>query len=905
MRKGFFFSLDALIAALLIVGGILLIAKVTDPDTDTSQLQAASEDAAVAINTVRIYELNAPLVKAMIANGTIEDPNATVIEQMGFFWATGNDDHARQIASILLDGAYPGYGMRLTYDGDVLYNRSSPKGSKDIISASRMVTGVGRGEAIKGSSGSAYLRKIKQKRTSAFTVFGGFIGQGNISARFDDLPGDANITRIAFEAAASGSFEIYFNGIRCGGTYVPFTTNGTPDGWDLSLCNGSIDPGVTNIMSINFTQNLNESYIAGGFLKIKYRTQLPVENTSASLLQYWFPGIEGIANLYDGFYVPGTLNNMTVYLHYNASNASYLQIGEKRVWDDQPNGTEKRVVLNDSYLRSPTGGKLDYDLLSNNTNPLRFAGFELEGKTEKTGNADVVVITDFSGSMKKAVGNWDLNQGNLGSDCDSEGAATSSPGVYDDDTIRKTRLATCVDKVLVTAIMNYSGNRIWPIFLYGNEIRWYNNPEDESALKGYIDSFGNGKDKTCYACAFNRAYEILDSFSTPDRKKFIVFMTDGVPTHCADGSCMSTSTLYGAQQCDGLCDTQGSCDSSNIPAQCSQCQTFNGGQMNAYYSANRSVNDFNATIFTVGFGPIDDCSLAGDTLQEIADIGNGTYQHSSNSTELKLIYENISQEIILRTELVDQVVLLQGNISPSQLFDDSHINITYTRAKQYDPLQNTLDVTLHTDQECNPVLPLYAEQELVEAQAISYSGLHWTDFLFVNGVDIYNLSKFLKPYGELGDPTLVNAPLEVFSPGNNTIFIETGDGPLNRTGCSVNNSAIYRIRINLSTERSRVVENADGCVWTVQFEDDTLETYTIPSSYSGTNECSYRPGDISYDPNDAYQLATYELLARLDFSKTGKLFVNLREEDLEIVVTTISGIPYLWGPAIARIEVIR
>jgi hypothetical protein len=71
-----------------------------------------------------------------------------------------------------------------------------------------------------------------------------------------------------------------------------------------------------------------------------------------------------------------------------------------------------------------------------------------------------------------------------------------------------------------------------------------------------------------------------------------------------------------------------------------------GAEENALFSAERLVNDLNVTIFTIGFGLIDDCDRASNLLNEIAIIGNGTYQHSSNTSELILIYENISYEIL-------------------------------------------------------------------------------------------------------------------------------------------------------------------------------------------------------------------------------------------------------------------
>jgi hypothetical protein len=893
VKQGIVFSLDALLAAVILIGGLLLITQITDRHSDTTQITSIGQDTLGALATVKLTEMRDPWITARLANGSISNPNSTALEQIGYFWASNQTAEAQQLASILLAQQYPGYGLRLTFDGVPVYERNGTKSGDDVIVSSRMLSGIAAGKAVTGSSAVAYLRRIKDKRTASFTIFGGFVGQGNISVKLFDIPSDANITSITLELATGAPVTVYFNGVNCG-TYTSTSLNGTPSSWDLSLCNASLVPGAVNTINLNFSSTLNLSYVAGGFLKVKYKTSMLSTPINSSFTQYHFPGIRGILNLYDAFYVPGTLKNMTIYLHYNVSNSTYLDIGEKRVWLDNPNGTVRTIVLNDDYLRNATAGNLDYDFLSNKTVPLRMAGFTPTTTTVSTGDADVVIITDFSGSMKKAVGDW--SQGNLGSNC---------ANAYTDSTVRRTLLAQCVDGTLVDQVMNYSGNRVWPVFIYSDSVRWYNNPTNKDAIKGYIDSYPNGNGQTCYACALNLANEILQNFSNSSRKKFIVFMSDGCPTHCALGSCISTSTLQGAQQCVGMCDTSGACDASNIPALCTACTNNPGGQTNAYYAANRSKALLNATIYTVGFGPMEACAFAGTTLQGIAQLGNGTYQHSNNSAQLKLIYDNISQEIISKTTLVAQLATVVGPATQSELYDDSYINITYDLASQYQPVQNTISLTLQTPQACNPIVPLYAEQQLIDVKAISYSGTHWSDYLSVNGVEVYNLTNFLVPYDQLGDPTIIQPPINLFTLGNNTLDIQTGDSSSNRTGCFVNDSVIYTVIVNLSTERSVVVPNATGCNWYVEFEDNTFDNISIPAAYVGANQCSYRRGNISYDAEDAYQLGAYTIFNRLDFKKDGTLFVNLRDEDLEVIVTTISRVPYMWGPSVARLEVTR
>ncbi len=103
---------------------------------------------------------------------------------------------------------------------------------------------------------------------------------------------------------------------------------------------------------------------------------------------------------------------------------------------------------------------------------------------------------------------------------------------------------------------------------------------------------------------------------------------------------------------------------------------------------------------------------------------------------------------------------------------------------------------------------------------------------------------------------------------------------------------------------------SEGCAWTIAFPDGAKVNVTIPSSYSGANRCSYTPSNhtisnAAYDEDDAYQLGAYMMFRRLDFNDDGTIFVNLREEDLEVIVTTISRVPYLHGPSRVVLEVVR
>jgi hypothetical protein len=131
------------------------------------------------------------------------------------------------------------------------------------------------------------------------------------------------------------------------------------------------------------------------------------------------------------------------------------------------------------------------------------------------------------------------------------------------------------------------------------------------------------------------------------------------------------------------------------------------------------------------------------------------------------------------------------------------------------------------------------------------------------------------------------------------------DNDQNTTNCSDNNTIFYQGVINSSVPRSTVLESAVGCDWSIEFEDGHFLNVTIPTSYVGSKQCNYTNASLYYDPLDSYDVGVYRLLDQLDFDDDRRVFVNIEAADLEIIVTVVTSVPYLWGPTFALLEVWR
>jgi len=102
-----------------------------------------------------------------------------------------------------------------------------------------------------------------------------------------------------------------------------------------------------------------------------------------------------------------------------------------------------------------------------------------------------------------------------------------------------------------------------------------------------------------------------------------------------------------------------------------------------------------------------------------------------------------------------------------------------------------------------------------------------------------------------------------------------------------------------------VLEKAIGCEWSIDFEDGESTTVKVPPTYPGVKQCFYTNASISYDVNDTYDDAMYNLLDNLDFDNDGRIYVNIEEQNFVIGAISVGKIPYPWGPALAEVRVWR
>jgi hypothetical protein len=463
---------------------------------------------------------------------------------------------------------------------------------------------------------------------------------------------------------------------------------------------------------------------------------------------------------------------------------------------------------------------------------------------------------------------------------------------------RKLTTAKQVDNAFVENILNTSishriglvdydttSNSLTP--LTNNNVTLHN------AINGYTQG-GN----TCTCCGINLARQNLINSTRP---KFMIILSDGDANIC----CTSVNDSVGTGG-DSGCGV-GATNPENRSIY---------GSLNWSILAGQTACAQNITVFTIGFGA--SMSTNGAYALKKTACNDSLYFVANDTAELQAVFKNITDLVLLSANYSSQLVnTIIGNYTPSRLYGSSYIDIDYVPLLE-DSFENKISVVTETAQfnGCNVSISIPANIEIQDAFVTSYSGSHWTKELLINNNVVFNLTKYGPDYLLLGDPFVIQIPsVYLISGANNTISLSVGDSPTNSSDCSNNNTLIYTALVDTSSERTDALENKIGCNWTIETSSGSTFNLLMPNTAPGTKHCyytsyyvnnhSYYPDATEYDVllDDVYDVAVYNLLTQLDYARTGKIFFDLAENDLEIILSATDKVAYMWGPSLMNIEV--
>ncbi|MBU0757651.1 MAG: hypothetical protein KKF44_06280 [Nanoarchaeota archaeon] len=511
MKRGIFFTIDAMFASIIIVLALVLALTFFVEQEDSSiQMNYHSQDIIDSLANIKISEINDSYVRSLIEKGNIPNQNNSIIEQIGEFYVLNQSELATNLTLIVTKKLVPEkFGFELLVnDETILINASQSGRQDDIISYRRMVSGFEKFKPLKGSTSKVFLEGINEKTFSSYLYFGGFVGQGNITGFIDNIPANASFTELYVEIDAGRDFELFINGDKCLGTFIAGSETMSADSWDISSCNSSLVPSAKNNFSISFFNNLDNAYLGGGFIRVTYLTNEMLFESDYDSHTYYFPEINGIINLYSSYYVPGSLDQMQVYIHYfansslnNSNNTLYLTVGNRTLLTLNNLTGEGNITLYHQNISAI----ISYADLYLKTVPIRMGFENVTFGLVFEGNADVVIITDVSGSMDDQMGS-----GSTGTSRNCDDLS------YNLSTTTRLSVAKCLDKDFARNILNITGNKVG-LVSYSTSTIDSDTIYPTTDLVGIDSTIGiaspesgySASGYTCICCGINSAVSVL------------------------------------------------------------------------------------------------------------------------------------------------------------------------------------------------------------------------------------------------------------------------------------------------------------------------------------------------------------------------------------------------------------
>jgi hypothetical protein len=165
-KRGIFFSVDALMALIIIFLSILVIYPTINYVPEKSYLQ---EDILNVISSINVGEIEDPYIEQLILDGKIDNLNKSVLEQIGEFYIT-NITLAKSFSEFIFENIDERENIGIWYGDDLIYskNETSFETAKSITVERQIISGIEKGKNTTGFVAKAWLRKIDSKRNMLF-----------------------------------------------------------------------------------------------------------------------------------------------------------------------------------------------------------------------------------------------------------------------------------------------------------------------------------------------------------------------------------------------------------------------------------------------------------------------------------------------------------------------------------------------------------------------------------------------------------------------------------------------------------------------------------------------------------------------------------------------------------------
>ncbi len=364
-RRALFFTIDALIAALIMIAGLLLITSSYTSEQPRTTINHLSHDFMNVLGELQVHEMNNTFIQALVDNGSITNLNNTILVQLGEFWADDRIVIANQFAVNMTEGILDNiYGYSLAVSNETLYSRSNPV-TNSLVTSKKIISGIEKSKPIKGFVSKARATSIQKTTTQTVSCSPEGSGWDGSTAN----PAYVYITKW-FNVSPSATINnatIYismhiedggndWNVINLNNGTCLITRNSlgmTEEGYfgsqDVTAC---INPGINNAVLQLWNNGYNAHLHPGMYLAINYNVTEDITYlTSERSERLYFDNVLSVEANNDGsgvwsmvpFHVPPGATNISAKVYLNLQEVNDLQ---DRVWWWYDDAWDFRVYVN-------------------------------------------------------------------------------------------------------------------------------------------------------------------------------------------------------------------------------------------------------------------------------------------------------------------------------------------------------------------------------------------------------------------------------------------------------------------------------------------------------------------------------------------------------------------------------
>lgn len=342
-KRALFFTIDALIAAMIMIAGLLLITSSYTSDQPRTAINHLSQDLLNVMGELRVYEVNNSFVQELVSNGSIKNVNNTLLMQLGEFWAADQVQLASDFVMNVSEGILEDvYGYSVLIDNETLYSRSNPV-TNSLVSSKKIISGIQKSKPIKGFVSKARavsISKVSSKAISFSPEGSGWDGRAGDEGwvyitKWFNLS-NITVTNATFyismhlEDGGNNYNFINFNNGTCIRTrdQLGMTEEGYFGSWNISGC---LVPGLNNIVLKSWNDAYNSHVHPGMQLVVTYNSTEDVTYLSSEHSErIYFDNVLSVEDNNDGsgswsmlpFHIPGGATNVSATLHLNLQNVT-------------------------------------------------------------------------------------------------------------------------------------------------------------------------------------------------------------------------------------------------------------------------------------------------------------------------------------------------------------------------------------------------------------------------------------------------------------------------------------------------------------------------------------------------------------------------------------------------------